>query len=401
MKKTLLTLVAAAVSVLGAAQNIDQVYTSNGSVYEGYISEQVPGESISVYAEKATIVIPSEDVVSVDDCYRKFSSLSRSAQDWFRQMCDTSYVRLATVRCKNCLYDDVIVQSRNSNDLRIVAYTPRTYNLDWKNVIKTTKTSLSDGKYGLKDIVTLKSGERLVGTIVEQIVGESLSLKDEFGEIHHCSVSDILSTRSEMISDDYAIWNQTPLLDRIEVDGKKTVEGFVVSRIMGKKLNILLKSEGYEEAYDLNEITKYQKYLNPDYIDYEEPVVDTVSYVKVNRAEQSLLAPVKASGYNYVSDSSLVEVKAGGRIRVELKNIDCAEYFSLYRLKITKYKAKDSSAYVGKAFYAFKDEDEPIYECSPVLNNNGVYNAGPVIRGRGTYFLVIDKSGKGLIIEAI
>jgi hypothetical protein len=401
MKKIFLILSAAACYMTAQAQNIDQVYTSNGSVYEGYISEQIPGESVSVYAEKATIVIPSKDIISVSDCYRKFPSLSPLGQDWFKQTCDTSYVKLSTVHAKDCIYDDVIILSKDNKNLKIVAYSPRTYTLDWKDIVRTTKTSPSGKPYGVKDIVTLKTGERLVGTIVEQIVGESLSLMDENGEIHKFNVNDILSTRNEKISDDYTVWNQSVLLDRIEIDGKKTVEGFVVSRIMGKKLNILLKNDEFEEAYDLHEITKYQKYLNPDYIEYEEPVVDTIRYVKANKQVCTTSKPLNVAGINFIVDSISVKIKAGERFQVEIKNIDCTKYFSLYKLKKTKYKTKDASPYVGKSYDAFKNDDQPVYECPPVPDDKGVLLAEPVIRNKGVYFLIIEKTGKGLIIEAI
>ena len=33
------------------AQNIERVYTKDGNIYEGFISEQIPGEYISIFAE--------------------------------------------------------------------------------------------------------------------------------------------------------------------------------------------------------------------------------------------------------------------------------------------------------------------------------------------------------------
>ena len=60
--KTLFTKIAAfafaaSFSICASAQNIEQLVCRDQSVYEGFIREQKAGTSMSVIAEKATIVI--------------------------------------------------------------------------------------------------------------------------------------------------------------------------------------------------------------------------------------------------------------------------------------------------------------------------------------------------------
>lgn len=47
-----------------AAQNVECIYLASGSEVEGYISEQIPGKSITVQTAKATVVVSSDSLQS-------------------------------------------------------------------------------------------------------------------------------------------------------------------------------------------------------------------------------------------------------------------------------------------------------------------------------------------------
>lgn len=405
MKKKIASTLSIVLAVAAYGQNIDQVYTIDGSEYEGYICEQIPGEKLSVYAEKAVIILPTSSIKEFREDYRQFKDLTPLAQEWFREYGDTTIVSLASFEADGQYYDDVYVKSKNSEKTSIISFARKTYKLDWNKITKTTKTYPEEYiPYGICDIVTLKSGEQYRGAIVEQIIGESITVRTEYGELNKIAVGEILSTRVEKISGTCDIWAQSQLLDRIEVDGRRNVEGIIVSRIMGQKLNILLKRGGYEESYDLAEVTKYQKFTNVAYEEYVAPVavVDTAKVITVNGNERALSSTIEFNGVNFVVPKDTTVVTNGGTVKVIVKNIDCDKTASLYYTTPIKYKNKngDGTAKYRKAYPAFPKNDWPVYECSISQDGNRVVIECKV-KKKGMYFFHFTKEeGTGIVIKS-
>lgn len=405
MKKFILSTLLTVLAITAYGQNIDQVYTRDGSQYEGFICEQIPGETLSVYAEKAVIIVPSNTIKEYREDYRQFKDLTPVAQDWFREFGDTTVVALASFESNGKYYDDVYIKSKNGVNTSIIAFNRKTYKLDWNTIVKTTKTHPEEYiPYGICDVVTLKSGEQFKGAIVEQIIGESLTIVDEDGVRNKIAVGEILSTRVEKISGTCDIWAQAQLLDRIQVDGKRNVEGIIVSRILGQKLNILLKNGSYEESYDLAEVSRYQKFNNVSYEEYVPPVavVDTAKVVLVNGKERKFSPVVEFNGMNFVVPSDTTVVTNGSTVKLIVNNIECDKTASLYATSSIKYKDKNGNgqAKYRKAYPAFPKNDWAVYECSINPEGNRVV-VECKIKKKGMYFLSFTKeTGKGIVIKA-
>lgn len=264
-----LSLGAASVS----AQNIEQVYLKNGSVYEGYIAEQIPGKQLSVSTEKATIYVDEGDIAEIACASKAVAKLPSRLREWALERYDsTQMVELATVSLKgNKTLRNAVMLEKGSR-LKLFSCTKDFFTLDWADVLKTTKTVNSDDAgRGVRDVVTLHDGQRYEGQVVEQVIGSELCIRLEDGSVRVVKLADVKSIASERIDYSVSLWEQVPLLDRIEVEGEGSVEGYIVSRILQKQLSIVSRDYDSERIVPIDRVVKYHKFVNPD---YKEPVCE-------------------------------------------------------------------------------------------------------------------------------
>lgn len=399
-RKAIIILVSSCLYVTLSAQCVERVYTNTGDIYDGFISEQVPGEYISVFAEKATVTVSAKEVLDIRNDYRPFESLPEAAKEWFRENDDTLAVRLSSLELQKQYVDNALIISKNSSEVKFISFTNKTYKIPWDSVSKTTKELDFDVPYGIRDVVTLKNGERLSGGIVEQIIGESLRIRTVEGVERSVLAEDVFSVRSEMIDDNVDIWSQVLMLDRLYVEGDEAIEGFIVSRVMGQKLNILKEGTNIEQAIPLECITKYQKTWNKNYRKYDPPVIDMSRQIKVNGINADFAETLSDDKRFYVSDPSVVFVNAGEIFRIDLKNIECGKTLRAYRTESSRIFVKGDRSLFGKSFPAIRQDDDPVYETPFVKGEDGYDSCEVVLRKKGIYFLSINGLESVLVVEA-
>lgn len=250
------------------AQNIDQVYVKDGSVYEGYISEQIPGKSLTVTTEKATLVVESSDVVSIDYTSRRVGELPERLREWALENRDwTDRVDVATVSLRNDReLHDVIVLEQGAR-LKLLSMADDRFTLPWSELLRTTKTPNSDdAESGIRDIITMKAGTRYEGQIIEQMLPEAeIKIRSLDGVVYTASMKQVQSLGSERIDFNIPLWKQTPLLDRVELKNGETVEGFILSRRVGTDITMAVRQTGAEKTIPLSEIAVYRKEVNASY----------------------------------------------------------------------------------------------------------------------------------------
>ena len=383
-----------------SAQNIERVYTKTGDIYEGFISEQVPGEYIAIFAEKATITVPSKDVANIRNDYRPFCSLSESAKVWFRENEDTVAVMLTSFEVEKQFVDNVVIVSKDNKETKYISFANKTYRIPWDSLRKTCKSIDFDIPYGVRDIVTLKTGERLTGGIVEQTIGESLKVKTEDGIEHGVLAEDVLSVRSEVVDEEVELWRQAQMLDRIYVDGDEAIEGFIVSRVMGQKLNILKLGSNIEQSISLSDIKKYQKFWNKDYAEYEPPVIDTTKVIRINGNEVKLSETFTDDNNYYVTDSLNVIVKAGEDLKLYVQNHSIEKTAQIFKTESVKFSYKDDVKHYGKMYPAIKKDSDPVYESAFIKDDDNHDVCNIVIRKKGVYLLSIRDLKSVIVIDA-
>ena len=400
MRKLLSILIFISVTASLVAQNIERVYTKSGDIYEGFIAEQVPGEYVAVFAEKATITVPTKDITNIRNDHRPFNSLSESAKIWFRENEDTVAVMLSTFELNKRFVDNVLIISKDSKETKYISFTNKTYRIPWESLKKTSKSFDLSIPYGIRDVVTLKTGERLIGGIIEQIIGESLIVQTEDGVEHIVLAEDVLSVRSEAVDEKVGLWKQTQMLDRIYIDGEEAIEGFIVSRVMGQKLNILKLDTNVEQSVSLLDIRKYQKFWNKEYDEYEPPVIDTTKVVRINGNDVKLSDTFTDAKNYFVSDSLKVVVKSGEDIKLYVQNYSCERTAQVFKAETIKFTSKDAPEHYGKVYPSISIDPYPVFESTFIKDENNHDMCDIVIRRKGIYIVSFKDLKSVIVIDA-
>ena len=405
MKRLSVLLLLQILCVQAFAQTVDRVFTKDGALYEGYISEQVPGDSISVYAEKAAFRMENAQLRDCTENVRRYSDFTRPVQQWLKGMgSDTTFVRTTSFVYNGVPYEDMYVKPEEAGNDTLTVYSlgGRTYRILWDDILRTEKV-LPEKRipYGFRDVVTLTSGEQVSGSIASQVPGAEITIVDESGVKCQVAVDSVLSVRSEKIADAFSIWDQALLLDAIQLDGVQFETGYIQDRTMGKSITLRSRKDDSETIYDMERITMYCKVLNPDYREYAKPVKpvkDTVSYIKVNGDRISASRTVIAGKFHYAVNPVLVNVPVETELSVEMKNIRCNDSFSLYEVDLEKYKARDGSGYTGREYLAYRDADDPMAEYTPQKSGDGTLTLKLVLEDKG-YYLLNFADGRGILID--
>lgn len=409
MRRFIYMLVASAFALGASAQSIDKITTRDGSEYWGYISEQIPGKHVYVRAEYAHIVFNAKEIKNKRIDFFDYDRLSDEAKKDARYVCDTVNFRLSSFEYRGEYYENLLICSpadHADSTVRAYALTPRSYLIPWSELSKTTRVARNEQPHGIKDAVILKSGERYDGQIVEQVVASSVTMTLEDGTRREISNSDILSIKSEAISDKYTIWEQLPLLDRLVYDNGRDEEGFISSRLMGQYVNFI-KKEGYDNEpvqIQMKHIAAFQKTPNPDYMEF---VPDTVQVRKLEDENVETLAleldeecyPIKDTLFRGFERENGKTV-----LKLAIKNVEHQKTAALYAYR-TVYFKKEAKDFCRRIFtkkenrkLGIWDDDTPVYETTYV--ENGDYSVCEIIvRKPGKYFLSINGFEEGINIE--
>ena len=381
------------------SQSIDKVFSKDGSVYEGYICEQIPGESVSVYAEKATLKLQNSKIRNWVENTRRGTDFACPAQIWLKDAGrDTAYVQTVSCEYDNTAYKDMLFDHRDNSATYVVSFC-KTFTIPWDSILKTEKIAEESIPYGFTDVILLVTGERIEGTITKQIPGGEITMVTDNDRERIIDANDVISVRSEKKSADYSAWEQAVLLDCIETQDGTKDEGLIESRVLGKSVVFRSKIGGNTNVYPFETIVKYRKILNTDYLEYVATQDDTVSFIRVNGNTVSAIAPVVFDDVSYVVDSTMVTVHAGEKITVALKNVECDEYPHLFPLQVEKYKGSDNGEYEGKKIPCYKQSTGTLILGSISDAKDNIITIRFPMEKDGLYFLALTKE-LGIVIKS-
>lgn len=400
MRKNLILSVATAcccMSVAAAQEPIDKVFARDGSVYEGYISDQIPGDRICIYAGKATIVIPAGDVIdSWNEC-RPVKNLSRAAQEYCRELGDSVTTCLTSLYLKDGVVDDVVVLDRSDSLLRYISFANKTYTLQWKDVERTLKCMSTEEPWGILDVITTTSGEQLKGFVVEQLIGKSLKIKTVDNVTRVVAMEDVVSIRSEAIDHDADVWSQVRLLDQLVFDDKSEVTGFITSRVLGSKVYVMIAGSNRERVVPIDEITRYRKLWNEGYKEY---VTDTAKVFALNGESMSQVSTFIEKDFRYVPAGPVVSVRCMEPVAIEVHNLDHSRTALLYGCVEKKYRGKEHPELRGQKLGCISVDAMPVYESPFVIQSETCSTCEIIVRKPGRYILSIDGLDAVLVLEA-
>lgn len=377
------------------AQRLETVYTTDGNSYEGYISEQIPGESMSVYSQRTHLRFAKKSIEQERVEYRAYQDMNASARDFFAQRGDTTLIKLYSFVADGVYYDDayrVYKDGLSRDTAEYLFLSAHTYKLDWNKVMTVVKTLPEEIPYGLKDRVLLKRGGDYHGFVVRQRVGQSLTLHLENGSRKTFKMNEIMSISSEK-KNEAPYLEQSVLVDRVILkDSKTSLEGFITSRVLGECVYLAPVNGGEEKQIPVKDIACYQRYVNPGYRPYEEAVDTLVSFVMDGKSCE--LTPVEMDESHtriYVGDAEPYVI--GTRYcTLFLHNLGSESTMKIYTVK--SYFSK------MKWINGFATDDKP-YQALHVSCAGHDLSTGFQISTPGFYYISIDKDYRGVYIKVV
>ena len=247
-----------------SAQNLEQVHLKDGSVLEGFICEQVPGKSVTVQGCKATIIVSADSLISSSESVIPIGSLPNEWKSWLMEQDATpDELKLSTLSFPNTEYTDVHILE-NGDEIKFLSLSPRQYRVDWNKMDKTVKASRPIEQFsGINDVLVMKDGTKYVGQVVEQHPGKTIKINISKDNAITVNASQVVEMQSIPVSEQLSLTEQAPLLDRIYINATP-IEGVIIQRRTSKDLTIHTLDDG-DLTYAIRDITKYQKFPNPDY----------------------------------------------------------------------------------------------------------------------------------------
>ena len=398
----------AVVFCMGAiAQDFETIYTSSGNTYKGYISEQIPGSTVSVYALEATLTLVMNDIQNLRDEYRELSRLPYTAQQYFQSIGDsTAYVKLCSFDYHGAVVDDALLLSRTNDSLHVRLFTPKTYRLAWRDIHKVQKNITDNTSNNILDVVTLKDGSELKGRVIEQVMGKTLTIYQNDTTQTTIPASNISNLRIDISAVDDA-FNQIPLLDVLTLKDDSLLSGIVLSRMMGKHITILLADSKQEKVIPLTEIRSYQKIQNPNYdktimthkmiqLDSIDTIEDIVVLLNGSVIDQDSIVKYEDSENTmYVLMRNTNTVKPADSISITLRDY-AADSLIVYKLREHKNVLQKSS--LPSSCPTFDRSEEPYLQCVCTAKEDDEKEAQFVLPDKGKYIVLINET-KGIIIN--
>lgn len=333
MRKLILITCTIVLSLGAIAQEFETIFTAKGEKYIGYISEQVPGVSVSVYAVEADLVLARTDIKHFSEEYRCLVNLPTKVQTYFEDA-ENTYVKLHTLTYNNQIMDDLIPVKHTVDSIYSKSMSARTYQLPWNAITRVEKTNVSDSS-AILDVITLKTGEQHKGKVLYQVMGNKMVLKNTRGEVHHIPLAAI-AVISQTWGNDTDWQAHCALLDRLVLKDGKVLTGIITSRVMGKELTILSLSDTGTTTIALADIARYQKTQNHKYLPLTN-VLDTTAFIQVYLNDQ-IATPdtlTKTSNECLVKERNLTTIKRGEDIVIRIKDVSNFNVY-VYPLKEIK-----------------------------------------------------------------
>ena len=273
-KTALATLVIMGFIQLSAqVSTFETVLLKNGSVLEGYISRQRPGESFSFMAEKAILFMPMKEV---KDIITREVPVNELPPVWYKWAENNSAIN---ERKQTFTFSDITTLNHVTFSVRllekgeIIKYldlSPHTFTLNW-DTIQLVKKERRDklALSGTNDVLLLNNGQTLEGQIVEQIPGKSLKLIKQDGLVEVIDLLNVSKMSITKMNSDQSLFEQYPTIDILHLDDNSELKGLIVERNLGEKEDdcylVVETEKGTRHTVKTNKVKEYYKEINTLY----------------------------------------------------------------------------------------------------------------------------------------
>lgn len=248
------------------AQNTEKVVLKNGSVLEGYLAEQRPGNSFTVHSNEAVMFANEDSLRNVTHQVCNISDLSSAWQRWIERnhVGDGQTITLSTLEFKNSILSNVFIQERGIT-VKYVDLNERTYVFPW-NMLSMTSKKLRDKnqRSGIVDELVMTDGRHYEGQVTDQTPGKGIKIILSNGMVQSFNYSDIAQIISKPYSDKLTLWQQSQLLDEVVLNSGEIVQGLITSRNIGKDYSFQLRS-GQIRTVNAKDVAIFRKLKNEEY----------------------------------------------------------------------------------------------------------------------------------------
>lgn len=248
------------------AQTTEKVVLNNGSVLEGYLAEQRPGNCFTVHSSEAVVFANEDSLINVNQQVCNISDLSFSWQNWIEKnhAGDGQTIALSTLEFKNSTISNVFIQERGIT-VKYVDLNERTYVFPWSMLSMTSKKLRDKNqRSGIVDELIMTDGRHFEGQVTDQTPGKGIKIILADGLVQSFNYSDIAQIVSKPFSDKLTLWQQSQLLDEVVLNSGETVQGLITSRNIGKDYSFQLRS-GQIRTIKAKDVAVFRKIRNEEY----------------------------------------------------------------------------------------------------------------------------------------
>lgn len=262
------------------AQVVQTLNLKNGSVLYGFTKNQKPGSNIIFSSEKAIIVMEGKSVKEIIPRKVGYKTLSDEWKHWAEEnevlygLGDSREMTLSTVvDASGRTVSDVYILEKGQH-VKYAEFSRRDYSLDWSDIVsieyaKRPNTLLS----GVNRSLTVKSGnmsKTVIGQCLKEIPGVSTYLLEEDGVVESFDMNDIIKDNSIKNNPNQSIFEQSPLLDEIQMKNGSVYKGIVTERNYEENLNYFLITSlngdvDYTTSLKMADVAEFRKLPNPDF----------------------------------------------------------------------------------------------------------------------------------------
>lgn len=261
------------------AQNVEKVTLKNGSILEGYLSEQIPGKSFTVQSTKAVVFASEDSLLNVTQQQIELSKLPQSWTDWAIKSKiaepnkDGQTITLSTLQFKHSTISNVFVQERGIT-VKFVDMNNRSYIFPWSLLGMTSKNLREENQFsGIVDELVMKNGKHFEGQVTDQTPGKGIKIIFEDGKVQSFNYSDIAQIISKPLNAKMPIWEQAQLLDEVVLKSTgETIRGIISSRHIGKDYTFMIKN-GQSRIINATDVAVFRKLRNEEYKSSQDRVM--------------------------------------------------------------------------------------------------------------------------------
>lgn len=401
--KSIIIAVVLSVAFSSASAVISQkLVLKNGTVLEGYIQSQRPGEKITFNADRSEVLLPGKEVRIITPKEVAYKEVSEEWRAW----ADDNDAWIGTGDNRKLKLYDLITRKHDIKNVRVLERGARVRYIDMNNSMHTlswdtiqvlcsdkrNKTMLS----GINRIYQLTTGAEFEGQYVEEVPGQTICLYDANGITQVLETDKVAKYTLKKVNPNQSLLEQSDLLD-VVVTKNSTMTGVIIERNYGSENNLLIQDQsGNNHIISSDEVVEYRKKPNEAY----KPLMDIVlkdGELVINRKSTEELKTTEEKDSKICvekKDSVLTLEKTNPATTVIVEyNLGTAPSANYVIMKVNEFKAKDKKTPSTYGF-TYKDIVESAIKAKEVVTSvNHTTKATFEIPADG-YYVVYDQINK-------